>query len=505
MKKIEHLLIIIILLSFSCKSTTKEKEILHPEGKVLAEKYCQSCHLLPDPKELPQSIWKNDVLPKMGARLGMLTGKIGETDLLKSLNLFPEQPLLNRTEWLEILNYYIENAPLFDQSYFKENSLQVDLPLFKVRGENFTQKAPFTTLLHWDTTGKRLFYGNDATNDLTTWVIGKTTKESQNLSGAPVQLLKGKDGFWVLTMGKVMPHNQKSGALSFIPVSTNGDFKKSQILLSELQRPVHASIDDLDADGNLDIVISCFGNYAGELIWFSNFESKDRQKIVLRALPGAVKTVIYDFNKDGLPDILALMAQGDEGILLYENKGNGEFAESYLLRFPATYGSTYFELLDYNQDGLQDILYVNGDNGDYYPIRKAYHGIRLFLNEGENLFEEAFFLPHHGAFKAKIVDFDLDNDLDIAAISYFPDYKNRAEEGFVFYENNGQDEFVAKTISNSSKGKWLTMETGDMDADGDVDIFLGSALYMQVEVPAAMKQQRQKEGTAIMILENKTK
>ena len=216
MKKIKHLLTFFILLSFSfsCKPTTKEKKILHPEGKALAKKYCQSCHLLPDPKELPQSIWKNDVLPKMGARLGMLTGKIAETDLLKLLNLFPEQPLLNRTEWLEILSYYIENAPLFDQPYFKENTLQVDLPFFEIKRKNFTQTAPFTTLLHWDVVGKQLFYGNDVNNKLMTWGTEKAASKNLNLSGAPVQVLKWNGGFLVLTMGKVMPHNEKTGALS---------------------------------------------------------------------------------------------------------------------------------------------------------------------------------------------------------------------------------------------------------------------------------------------------
>ena len=210
-------------------------------------------------------------------------------------------------------------------------------------------------------------------------------------------------------------------------------------------------------------------------------------------------------NQDDLPDVVALFGQGDEGLFLFQNMGNGSFNESVLIRFPATYGSTYFEILDYNGDQLPDILYVNGDNGDYYPLKKGYHGLRLFLNQGNNEFREHFFLPLYGAIKAKAHDFDQDGDWDIAAISYFPDYKNRSEEGFVYFENNGKDEFSRATFKNSTLGKWLTMDIGDIDLDGDTDIVLGSAAYMQVEVPANIKQKWKEKANPVLFLKNKLK
>ena len=183
-------------------------------------------------------------------------------------------------------------------------------------------------------------------------------------------------------------------------------------------------------------------NYAGlKVKVIRNFT-----KHILRALPGAVKTEVYDFNNDGKPDIMALMAQGDEGMFIFYNEGKGNFREERILTLSSSYGSNYFELADFNGDGFLDILASNGDNGDYPPILKAYHGIRIYLNNGKNKFSEKLFLPVHGVGKVIARDFDADGDLDLASISYFPDYKKTPEESFIYWSNNGDLEFSALFI-----------------------------------------------------------
>jgi len=129
----------------------------------------------------------------------------------------------------------------------------------------------------------------------------------------------------------------------------------------------------------------------GSLSWYENKGNRSWQRHVLRALPGAIKVYIRDENHDGLPDIWALFAQGEEGIFLYTNKGNGQFDEEQVLRFPPSYGSTSFQLVDMNKDGFEDILYTCGDNGDYSPVLKPYHGVYVFLNDGHNHFKQNFF------------------------------------------------------------------------------------------------------------------
>jgi hypothetical protein len=123
------------------------------------------------------------------------------------------------------------------------------------------------------------------------------------------------------------------------------------------------------------------------------------------------------------------------------------------VRFPLVYGSNYFELLDFNGDGALDILYTNGDNVDYSFSLKKYHEVRVFINDGHNNFTEKWFFPMYGASKAIAKDFDKDGDLDIAAITYFPDFDSTSEDSFLYFENKGNFNFQPYTIATSSLGR----------------------------------------------------
>ena len=224
--------------------------------------------------------------------------------------------------------------------------------------------------------------------------------------------------------------------------------------------------------------------------------------------PGAIKAYVRDFNQDGRPDIIVQMAQAREGIYLLYNEGGGVFRETTLLEFPPSWGSSYFEMADFNGDGAPDLLVTNGDNGDLPVLAaplKPYHGIRIYLNDGKNHFKEAWFHGMHGTYKAMARDFDGDGDLDIAAISFFPDYLHAPRESFIYFENQGGQgrfQFKPGSFLMSYSGRWLTMDAGDLDGDGKLDIVLGAFNLALGSVPPQLMSAWKRDGPSVLILKN---
>jgi hypothetical protein len=164
------------------------------------------------------------------------------------------------------------------------------------------------------------------------------------------------------------------------------------------------------------------------------------------------------------------------------------------------YGSSYFDITDFNQDGHWDIIYTNGDNADYSQVLKPYHGVRVFLNDGTDHFTESWFHNLYGCSMAVARDFDKDGDVDIAAISFFPDFKKHPERSFVYFENNeGKMEPYTTTLAGA--GRWLLMETVDIDGDHYTDIVL-AALDFDTGVPREINDKWRKNPVDVLVLKN---
>lgn len=272
-------------------------------------------------------------------------------------------------------------------------------------------------------------------------------------------------------------------------------------LLPGLARPTHTLPVDLVGDTTVEWLTCQFGYRTGRLSYWQRGENGAYQEEVLRNEAGALMAEAHDLTGDGRNDIVALFAQADEKLVRYENQGDGQFQEQVLLRFPASYGSTSFELHDFNGDGHLDVLYTSGDNADHSMILKPYHGLYLFLNQGDWTFEQAYFFPMHGAYRAIARDYDQDGDLDVAAIAFFADYGQQPERGFVYLENQGNLNFTASTRPIHTAGRWITMDANDLDGDGDTDIVLGS---YTIGPPFGTAVDAWKSHSGVLWLENTT-
>ena len=212
-----------------------------------------------------------------------------------------------------------------------------------------------------------------------------------------------------------------------------------------------------------------------------------------------------DMNKDGIEDVVALFGQGNEGIDIFYGRGDGQFTPQRILQFSPSHGSSFFSLLDWENDGDLDIIYTAGDNADFSPVLKPYHGIYIYINQGDNHFEQGFFQPMNGAYAAVARDFDHDGDRDLAAISFFPDFTQTPALDFMYLENKGGLDFATpNTFKEALPGRWIVMDAADYDGDGDDDLILGS-LAFEVVPPMGLVEKWAEQGIPYVILENKTK
>ncbi|MDQ6814707.1 MAG: FG-GAP-like repeat-containing protein [Bacteroidota bacterium] len=502
------------IISVACNNISRNDS--HPEikdaditrGKALAAMYCQSCHALPNPSMLDSRAWENGVLPAMGPRLGIFFSngrsyRANRYDMSLGKNFYPEKPLLTDVEWQQLSAYFIATSPdtLFDKNA-SQRQVKQGLPLFTITRPASGNPSPATCMVKITEkdSSARLMVSDAKKEALYEYGYPLKMLDSVKTRGPVVDVTKNKEELLVCNIGILNPNNGNYGHANYLHYNQYQKLQQdTNVLLAGLQRPVQIMACDFNNDGKQDYLVCEFGYLTGALSWSENKGNGKFEKHVLRPLPGAIKAYINDYNNDGLPDIWVLFAQGEEGIFVFTNKGNGQFVQKQVMRFPPVYGSSYFEFDDFNKDGFPDIIYTCGDNADYSTILKPYHGVYIFLNDGKYNFRQQYFYHINGCYKAIARDFDNDGDLDIATISFFADYKNNPEEGFIYLENKGDNKFDPYTLPGSEIGRWLTMDAGDINGDGKIDLVLGNFTIG----PSLIKSKVDwKKGPPFIILEN---
>ncbi len=447
-------------------------------GKELAEIYCANCHLKPEPELLDKMTWEKGILPEMSYYLGMKSVaekmfNMNPEDIqaVAQSGLYPNNPLLTEEDWQKLKDYYTSNAPEKPLLQAAKQAIKNSLPFFEVKeAVSLETRLPLISMVKIDTLNHQLLVSRRDKNLIEIYDKKLKRVDSFKIEN-PVSdmILRGGDKYFV-EMGIMDPNDAQKGKLKKINAQN-----QISTIIDSLRRPVNLKIVDMDEDGVEDFLICNYGNTLGNLTWY---DGTTHQEHLLSSFPGARMTLLKDMNSDGKMDIVALFCQAREHISIFYNQGKGEFREEEVMVFSSVYGSSSIDLADMNGDGKLDILYTNGDNADYSMILKSYHGLRIFNNDGQNKFKEAYFYPIYGAGEVLARDFDGDGDVDLATIAFFPDAVNKPSEGFLFFENKGNNRFAISTFAHSSKGKWLVMDAADMDGDGREDIVLGSFYIM---------------------------
>ncbi len=218
-----------------------------------------------------------------------------------------------------------------------------------------------------------------------------------------------------------------------------------------------SSIDwgDYDNDGHLDILLAGGGS-SGRIakIYKNNGDNTFTEQTGI-ILPGVFfgDGLWADYDNDGYLDfVLTGMANSGNIAKIYRNNGDGSFSEQTGISLaPVYYGSAAWG--DFDGDGFTDLM-IAGRDASYQNITK------LFRNNGDNSFSEqtGAGLPASNSYTMDWGDFDKDGDLDIVLNSCI--YRNNGDNTFSNLSGNG-------LLTSARESRW-----GDYDCDGYLDLLI---------------------------------
>jgi hypothetical protein len=300
----------------------------------------------------------------------------------------------------------------------------------------------------------------------------------------------GRQDLLIADLGEFLPSDHEKGSIVWMRRTGPMAFEK-RVLLDRLPRNADAQAADFDGDGDLDLVVAAYGfRKVGSTLYYEN-ETTDwsAPKFVdytIDARPGAIHVPPVDLDKDGRMDVLVLLSQQFEHLIAFFNRGRGRgFRQETVFRaVTPVWGSSGIQPVDFDRDGDTDVLMTNGDSLDDFTIR-PFHGIRLLENRGEFPFTQRDLAAMPGVHRAQAADLDGDGDLDIVACAFLPDtqhpqFQNLGRQGDVagltavgWIEQVRAGEFRLHTLTKGMPSH-VTLDLGDFDADGDVDLVTGN-------------------------------
>lgn len=229
---------------------------------------------------------------------------------------------------------------------------------------------------------------------------------------------------------------------------------------------------DIDNDNDLDFIAT---GHNEVIVSYENLdgsgENLGSQKIIIK--PKTVFGESYDITNfadiDG-DDFVDIVAKFNNDLVIFKNKGTGEFEEPVILIPQNTYARfSLIQIWDVDNDGDNDIVakdYVNASNQDFFWHENidgngTFGEIREMVRpQGTNRPNSSF--SEHIPYTAfDMGDIDGDGDLDLVYPSF---------GGSKWIENNNGDFNTIRNVLNNSGSLLDISFLADMDGDGDLDI-----------------------------------
>ena len=283
-----------------------------------------------------------------------------------------------------------------------------------------------------------------------------------------------------------------SGAAENTLYHNNGDGTFTDVThtagVADPQSSFCAAWADYDNDGYLDLYIAdgVIGDGAANVLYRNNGDGTFTNTADVAGVAdtgNSLGTAWGDYDKDGYID-LHVVNFGQSNVL-YRNNGDGTFTDvtpTTGMNLPVTDAFVTF-FLDIDNDADLDIFISNSGSFQAFIAGQItgtapHDGDRqvLYRNNGDGTFtdvtRESGLYHAYGAMGANFGDINSDGYLDIYLATGAPQM-GRLERDALF-RNNGDGTFTDATtalgLGNIGKGHGVTF--GDVDTDGDVDIYV---------------------------------
>lgn len=264
-----------------------------------------------------------------------------------------------------------------------------------------------------------------------------------------------EDGFVDITISASDGASGNRGAFVYFNQQNGAFTEKTTLTLPFIGNHFYESIctADVDGDGLVDVITTRSFPFS-KIVWFKNLngQSFDSERAIANAY--SYNLLADDMDGDGDPDIVYNTVSQVNMII---NNGDGTFQP-----LPTLYqGSVLYDVKIVDVD-------LDGDN-DIFAARSATSNPRLLkmLNNGDGTFVNSFVnTGDQELAKLHIGEINGDSLPDVMAVTFY-------DQLILYYINGGFGSFYPyKTAGHVHDPDEII--TGDIDADGDEDIILGS-------------------------------